>query len=356
MTERGHEVTVFTTHSLKKIKTVKSTYKIFYFPTFLSVLQANLSISLYAALLRMISKDNFDVVHLHMQFHFADVLTCIAAKIKGVPLVVSYHNDPVQPTLFSRLLGTIYNFSFGQLPLILCERIIGSTSDYVDSSANLRRFRNKISIIPYGINTNFFSPTSGGGLSNDIKILFVGRLDPSSYERKGVKYLLEAISYLTSNNPRIRLIIAGPLINISKELEHDAQMFGVREKIELKGEVQDSELRTLYNESYFLVLPSIHRGEAFGIPLIEAMSCGKPVIASQLHGICSIISECGILVPPKDARSLSKAIKKIIDDVELYNKMKYKCREMVVKKYDYKTNYRLIEDLYRKYKLNANII
>lgn len=171
MTERGHEVTVFTTHSLKKIKTVKSTYKIFYFPTFLSVLQANLSISLYAALLRMISKDNFDVVHLHMQFHFADVLTCIAAKIKGVPLVVSYHNDPVQPTLFSRLLGTIYNFSFGQLPLILCERIIGSTSDYVDSSANLRRFRNKISIIPYGINTNFFSPTSGGGLSNDIKIL-----------------------------------------------------------------------------------------------------------------------------------------------------------------------------------------
>lgn len=148
-------------------------------------------------------------------------------------------------------------------------------------------------------------------------VLFVGRL----VERKGVRHLLEAVRRMPPElHARLIVIGDGPE---KSALERGARDSGLGDRVEIRGRVSDKELRATYAESDVLVLPSIldARGdtEGLGVVLLEAMSYGIPVVASDIGGITDIVEheQSGLLVPPGDPAALALALERLARDAGL---------------------------------------
>lgn len=178
-----------------------------------------------------------------------------------------------------------------------------------------------ISIIPFGAAITVSDQKLSTPIYNKIKnILFVGRL----VERKGVKYLIEALG-LINKTIETNLTIVGEG-GEKKNLEKLAKEKKLDDKVNFTGKVTQSQLEELYRKCDIFVLPAVidSKGdtEGLGVVLLEAMSYRKPVVASALGGILDIVKngENGLLVPEKDAGKLADAILQIIQKPELGNR------------------------------------
>ena len=151
----------------------------------------------------------------------------------------------------------------------------------------------KIAIVPNGVDA-FFSP---GGEEEDY-ILYTGTLEP----RKGLDDLL---AVWTSISPRPRLVLCGD----------PGWHVRLPEGVETTGYVTRDRLRDLYRGAKAFVYPS--RYEGFGIPPLEAMACGAPVIATRVGAIPEYADGAALLVPPGDRDALRTALVQILGDREL---------------------------------------
>ena len=109
----------------------------------------------------------------------------------------------------------------------------------------------------------------------------------------------------------------GPL---EAELQQTARVLGVREKVRFFGDIGDAELPLYYHACDVFVFPSITPNEAFGLAQVEAMACGKPVVACQLRSGVPYITDnglAGLTVPPTDPDSLAAAIRTLLNDLQL---------------------------------------
>ena len=178
-------------------------------------------------------------------------------------------------------------------------------------------------VIPYtlpfadGESKARLSRTGGGG----FQVLFVGRL----VERKGVKNLIDAVQRLPADL-RARLVVIGD--GPEREgLEARVRDVALEGRVEIRGRVSDEELRAAYARSDVLVLPSIldARGdtEGLGVVLLEAMSYGVPVVASDIGGITDIVEhdKSGLLVPPGDPAALAQALERVARDPALASRL-----------------------------------
>jgi glycosyltransferase involved in cell wall biosynthesis len=154
-----------------------------------------------------------------------------------------------------------------------------------------------------------------------FQVLFVGRL----VERKGVKNLIDAVRRLPPDL-RARLVVIGDGPE-RQALETRARVSGLGDRVEIRGRVSDEELRATYAGSDVLVLPSIvdARGdtEGLGVVLLEAMSYGVPVVASDIGGITDIVEHdtSGLLVPPGDPAALAQALERLARDPALASRL-----------------------------------
>jgi alpha-1,3-rhamnosyl/mannosyltransferase len=139
----------------------------------------------------------------------------------------------------------------------------------------------------------FFTP---GGDEQDY-LLYAGTLEP----RKGIGDLLEAWSALPS---RPRLVLAGDR-GWRTKVPDDPD-------VEVRGFVSRSELRDLYRGALAFIYPS--RYEGFGLPPLEAMACGAPVIATRTGAIPEYSGDAALLVPPGDRQALREAMARLIAD------------------------------------------
>ena len=154
-----------------------------------------------------------------------------------------------------------------------------------------------------------------------FQVLFVGRL----VERKGVKYLIDAVQRMPPDL-RARLVVIGdgPEREPIGARVRDA---GLEDRVEIRGRVSDEELRSAYAGADVLVLPSIldARGdtEGLGVVLLEAMSYGVPVVASDIGGITDIVEHetSGLLVPPGDPAALAQALERLARDPALASRL-----------------------------------
>lgn len=175
--------------------------------------------------------------------------------------------------------------------------------------------RPPISVIPMGTDlTDTFIPNPHiARLSN--RLLFVGRL----VEKKGIRYLLEALQQLQPTHPNLELVIAGsgPL---QTELMQQTQQLGIDDKVQFVGRLTHIELVKLYQTATLAVFPFIQASdgdmEGLGLVMVEAMGCGCPVIASDLPAVRDVIKygETGHLVRPADSGILANTIAAILDD------------------------------------------
>ena len=154
-------------------------------------------------------------------------------------------------------------------------------------------------------------------------MLFVGNL----IERKGVRYLVDAVHRLSPRIP-MRLLILGKGEGAEgSRLREQVKSLGLEDRVEMPGRVPEPELHRAFARANVLVLPSIvdARGdtEGLGVVLLEAMSYHLPVVASNVGGITDIVAdgETGLLVPPADPVALAAALERLATDAPLAQRL-----------------------------------
>jgi len=143
--------------------------------------------------------------------------------------------------------------------------------------------------------------------------LFVGTLEP----RKNLNGLLSAFALLP---PMVRkackLVIAGGKGWGGVELSSMVQGYRLEDDVVVVGYVTDEQLSTLYTHARFLAMPSLYEG--FGLPLVEAMSCGTPVLTSNVSSLPEVAGEAGLLVDPLNQSAINEGLRLLLtDDVVL---------------------------------------
>jgi glycosyltransferase involved in cell wall biosynthesis len=144
----------------------------------------------------------------------------------------------------------------------------------------------------------------------DDFILFVGTIEP----RKNLLTLVKAFEeILRSTSLHPQLVIAGKKGWLTSELFSHVKKSGVENRVRFTGYLTDEELRALYSSCRVFVYPSLYEG--FGLPPLEAMACGAPVIASRIPSILEAVGpDAALLVSPTDVQALALSIVEILSD------------------------------------------
>ena len=140
----------------------------------------------------------------------------------------------------------------------------------------------------------------------DEFIFFVGTLEP----RKNLLTLVRAFERITSSH--VQLVIAGHRGWLSDDLMDYLRDNEVRERVLFTGHLPDEDLRALYSSCRLLVYPSLYEG--FGLPLLEAMACGAPVVTSNVSGIVETVGDVARLITPTDVEDLARGISSLLND------------------------------------------
>jgi glycosyltransferase involved in cell wall biosynthesis len=148
-------------------------------------------------------------------------------------------------------------------------------------------------------------------------LLYVGTIEP----RKNLKTLVRSLDLLVrSTDLRPRLVVAGKQGWLNEELYAEIGRLGLSERIHFTGYVSDEDLRALYSACTVCIYPSLYEG--FGLPPLEAMRCGAPVVASRIPSILETAGEQGArLVPPTDTEALAAALAELLRDSNLRRRL-----------------------------------
>ena len=142
-------------------------------------------------------------------------------------------------------------------------------------------------------------------------ILFVGTLQP----RKNLIRLIEAFSNLQSPISNIQLIIAGKKGWLYEETFRQVEELGLEWKVVFTDYAPEGDLPALLSGASLFVFPSLYEG--FGLPVLEAMACGTPVVCSNVSSLPEVAGEAAILVDPLDVEELATAMERVLGDEEL---------------------------------------
>ncbi len=146
------------------------------------------------------------------------------------------------------------------------------------------------------------------GLERDF-VLFAGTIEP----RKNVPTLISAFQQLLAHyHPEVDLVLAGAPGWLTDETHGLVNRLGLARRVHFLGRVSDEELVWLYNAGRMLVFPSFYEG--FGLPPLEAMACGMPVIVSNVSSLPEVVVDAGLLVDPTNTDELTVAMWRLLSD------------------------------------------
>ena len=271
------------------------------------------------------SGGGYDIIHSH--YWVSGLVGVELAKRWNAPHATTFHTvAALKEEAFPRGLEPKARHDAERLISRSVGKIVAWTQHEADAlSRLLGADPSRISVIPIGIDKSRFhrldkstARAQLGIAADEETLLYVGRLDLI----KGADVLLEALS-LIENRPQIRLRIVGggTASTTPASLAALAQSLGVAERISFLGTAPNAELPLHYAAADMLIVPSWY--ESFSIATAEAMACGTPVIASNAPGPASFIQDgvSGRLVPPGDPRALADAIKGLLDDPALRQRL-----------------------------------
>ncbi len=212
--------------------------------------------------------------------------------------------------------------------------------------------------IPPGVDIHTFRPMESDEARKDIGlperyILCLSRIDSN----KGHDLLLNAFSLVCKSVPDIHLVIGGGSTNKAGPTEREvlATMKSIiaekdmGERVHITGYIPDEHLVAAYRQAEMFVLPSLF--EPFGMTALEAMACGRPVVASRLGGIREVVTseESGLLVDPANANDFSAAIIKLLNDEQLARRIGEQGRDIVRGRYSWQAIAARHIDFYQKH-------
>jgi glycosyltransferase involved in cell wall biosynthesis len=280
-----------------------------------------------------IAKRGCDIVHIHNYSQFAPI---VRRKNPRARIVLHMHCEwltQIRRDVISRRLRSV-------------DRVIGC-SEYLTRTIReaFPEFADRCHTVHNGVNVQHFVPADPSARSDDDSaqtILFVGRISPE----KGVHVLLDAFRRVIEEKPNTRLELIGPLgaapaefiVGCTKDpmVEALAPLFRgdyvaslkmslpaeISAKVSFAGPVPYLELLKRYRAADVFVFPSVW-DEPFGLPVVEAMACGLPVVATRSGGIGEIVreGETGLLAERADAKGLAGAMLRVLCDRQLASTM-----------------------------------
>ena len=296
---------------------------------------------------------DYDVIHCNFPNPYFAAVSASVAKTRGVPAVLTWHNDLPAVTRAASVLvnlNTIASVAY----LAPYSRIIATTGIYARTSKILRRHARKVTVIPNGVDTARFNPqVDSEGLKEMYHLrgyktlIFVGALT-TWHTYKGLEELLQAFSMVEKSCDRLKLLVVGGG-NLLGYYQRLARGLDVDDRVAFTGRVDDETLPGCYAASDFAVLPSRDSSEGFALSLLEAMASGKAVIGSEVGGIPEVIDDWknGILVRPRDPKALANAIHALYMDDELRQRMGIAGREFA-ESHDWKVFAKEASSLYQE--------
>ncbi|MCB9722893.1 MAG: glycosyltransferase family 4 protein [Spirochaetaceae bacterium] len=281
---------------------------------------------------RLRSGRRYDVVHDVQCLGYG----LLGLRALGLPVVTTVHHPLtvdrrasfVRDETLKEAIGTMKFYPIGMQAFVArrLDRVLTSSEvsarqivqDFGVSPSRLRNVRN-------GLDTSLFRPDPSVAKA-ERELLCVGR---SSDPNKGVRTLIRALALLPSD---VRLTLVDD-DSPDNRVRKWAREVGVLDRITLTGRVASAELVRRYTRATIVVVPS--RYEGFGLPAVEAMACGTPVVASRAGALAEVMDATGggLTAPRDDPQALAAAIGRLLDDVEARTLMAKRGRERVLELY-----------------------
>ncbi|MBK9316546.1 MAG: glycosyltransferase family 4 protein [Acidobacteria bacterium] len=292
------------------------------------------------------SHPNFQVRRLPPPTPLIKVPMALAIELRMRPVDVLHVQYTAPPFCPVPVVATIHDLAFEHLPETFTRRgsfqlkltvrrtarkaaRIVTVSEY--SRQDIIRTYNldpeKVIVTWNGVGEGFSPEPSSPGEADGIRsrfvitgdyILAVGSLQP----RKNLVRLIRAYARLRDENPdfRPKLVIVGRKLWLASEIFAEASRRQWSEDVILTGYVSDEDLPKLYRAAIAFVYPSIFEG--FGLPPLEAMACGTPVIAGNTSSLPEVTGDAAILIDPYDEDALARELLRIVNQPDLRDRMR----------------------------------
>ena len=253
----------------------------------------------------------YDIIHVH----HPDPMACLALRLSGYKgrVILHWHSDILKQKTLLKFYAPLQRWLIRR-----ADTIIGTTPVYLKESPYLQDAQDKTVAVPIGIKPVTFDEELvrqwKQRYAGKKLVVSIGRLVPY----KGYTYLIQAGQHL-GDDYQVLVVGDGPLMD---NLLGEVQEYGVQDRIHFLGYVEDDEMHALLAACNLFVMSSVMKTEAFGIVQIEAMSLGKPVIATKIpeSGVSWVNADgvSGLNVPIRNPQALAEAILSICTDEKLH--------------------------------------
>ena len=267
-----------------------------------------------------------EVVNLHLpQLDAAPI--SVLARFLGRPVVLTYQCDLRLP---SGLINQLANWGSNIANFVsaaMANVIVSTSQDYAENSQFLNKNMDKIQavsppVILQQVDDEFVEHVREKyGIQPEDKVIgMVARLAAE----KGVEYLVRALPLVMEKHPEARVLYAGQHQDVMGEEAYAAMLAPLIEELgdrwKFLGLIPDDELAAFYHLCDVLVLPSTNSTEAFGMVQVEAMTCGTPVVASDMPGVRQPVLQTGMgkLFKLMDYESLAESLIEVLDNPQKY--------------------------------------
>jgi D-inositol-3-phosphate glycosyltransferase len=279
-------------------------------------------------------KLKYDVIHSH--YWMSGVAGRELKNIWDIPMIHMFHTLGLMKQRVARSPEEAegeYRIQGEREVLKTADRIVAATqAELAQLQWLYQADARKITIIPPGVDVSRFYPISADEAKEFIGVppceqmlLFVGRLEPL----KGIDTLIKAIALMRQRGVYVCLSVIGGEIENGVEdtnaelirLKSMREEAGVDDLVTFLGQRSQDTLPYYYSAAEVVVVPSLY--ESFGMVALEAMACGKPVVASQVGGLAFLVQDgiTGFTVPVDDPQALAERLTELIQDVELKQRM-----------------------------------
>ncbi|MFE9249422.1 glycosyltransferase family 4 protein [Streptomyces sp. NPDC007088] len=286
-----------------------------------SVARLNFGFLSAARVRRWLQQGHFDVIHIHEPSSPSlGLLTCWAAR---GPIVATFHTSNPR----SRAMIAAYPILQAALEKISARIAV---SEYARRTL-VEHLGGDAVVIPNGVDVSFFANAEPKAEWQGDTIGFIGRIDEP---RKGLPVLMRALPEILAARPRTRLLVAG---RGDEEEAVESLPEALRDRVEFLGMVSDEDKARLLRSVDLYVAPNTG-GESFGIILVEAMSAGAAVLASDLDAFAQVLDQgaAGELFANEDAGALARSALRLLEDPARRDALRARGREHV-RRFDWST-------------------
>lgn len=242
----------------------------------------------------------------------------------SIPSVVTIHD--LSPFLFPQTFRRVNRAYLRWAVRVACRNAAHLIAVSEFTKAEMMRWMHvpseRITVTYNGVNQRFAPPTpqalasfrQRAGLPERF-ILFVGTLEP----RKNLPTLLEAYARIAADTDA-QLIIGGGKGWLYDSIFAKAEQLQLGQRVRFAGFIDDNDLPLWYAAASIFILPSLYEG--FGIPLLESMACGTPVVTSSSSSLPEVVGDAGLIVPPTNVDAMAEALLRLLNHAALRDELR----------------------------------